>query len=171
MGGLSRPRSLARTDDRDGFDCGRVSLNVWFSRHAWSNQENGSSRTSVICDPATGQIAGFVSLSAGQIERSYLPKKAQRNTPDPVPVLLLGQLAVDLQYQGRGCAHALMIHALRTMLAVSEQIGFIGILTQPVDEDVRSFYRRLDFEDLPFDPMGRMVLRLSDMRHIGMAKQ
>jgi hypothetical protein len=170
MGGLSRPRSLSSTDDRGTFDCGRDSLNAWFCRHAWSNQENGASRTSVICDLATGSVAGYVALSAGQIERAYLPKRAQRNKPDPVPIILLGQLAVDLRFQRRGCAHSLMVFVLRTALRVSADIGCIGLVTQPLDDDVRSFYDSFDFQDLPFDPVGRMILRLADVKHIGIAE-
>jgi predicted N-acetyltransferase YhbS len=145
MGGLSRPRSLSSTDDREAFDCGRDSLNAWFCRHAWSIQENGASRTSVICDLATGSVAGYVALSAGQIERAYLPKRAQLNKPDPVPIILLGQLAVDLRYQRRGCARSLMVFVLRTALRVSADIGCIGIVTQPLHDEVRSFYDGFDF--------------------------
>ncbi|MCF8710416.1 hypothetical protein [Rhizorhapis sp. SPR117] len=95
MGGLTPPRPLAEEDDRDAFDCGRDSLNQWFRRNAWRNQQSGVSRTSVICDSETGRVVGYVSLSAAQIERAFVPKADQRNRPDPLPALLLGQLAVD----------------------------------------------------------------------------
>lgn len=79
MAGLTAPRPLAATDNRHAFDCGRNSLNQWFRRHAWQNQEANVSRTTVICDTATGEVAGYVALSAAQIERALLPKSAQRN--------------------------------------------------------------------------------------------
>jgi hypothetical protein len=63
------PRPLREDDDRDAFDCGRESLNAWFRRHAWHNQVAGISRVNVICDSAKGAIAGYVTLSAAQIER------------------------------------------------------------------------------------------------------
>lgn len=102
MEGLAPPRPLAGDDDCEGFDCGRDSLNQWFRRHAWQNQQSSVSRTSVVCDTQTGEIAGFISLSTGQIERVYLPKAVQRNQPDPLGVILLGQLAVDQHCQGAG---------------------------------------------------------------------
>ena len=125
------------------------------------------SRTSVICDTATGAIAGFVALSAGQIERAHLPKSAQRNRPDPVPVLLMGQLAVDGQYQGRGCARSLMLFALTTAVRFSEEIGCFGVLTHPLDDEVRAFYNRVGFETLPFDPRRGMVVRIVDLKRSG----
>ena len=104
MAGLTPPRPLTAEDDRDSFDCGRESINSWFRRHAWHNQQSGASRTNIVCDTTTGAIAGCVAICAAQIERALLPKSAQRNQPDPLPAILLGQLAVDRRYQGRGLA-------------------------------------------------------------------
>ena len=167
MAGLKPPRPLAADDDREAFDCGRDSLNRWFRRHAWRNQEGNTSRTNVICDTATGSIVGYVSLSAGQIEREYLPKAAQRNRPDPLPVLLLGQLAVDRRYHGRGYARSLMLFALTTAVRVSKDLGCFGVLTHPLDDEVRAFYRRFGFEDLPFDPRHSMFVRMADLERNG----
>jgi hypothetical protein len=60
-------------------------LNAWFRRHAWHNHAAGISRVSVICDAGNGLIAGYVTLSAAQIERDFLAKAQQRNKPDPQP--------------------------------------------------------------------------------------
>src|SRR5271156_3807018 len=97
----SPPRPLFEGDDRKTFDCGRESLNQWFRRHAWTNHVNGMTRVNVIGDPASGRIIGYVALSSSQIERAFLRKRQQRNNPDPVPVTLVGQLAVDKDYQGQ----------------------------------------------------------------------
>lgn len=167
MGGLTPPRPLAAGDERHAFDCGRESLNQWFSRHAWHDQEASVTRTSVMCDAATGAIAGFVALSAGQIERAHLPKSAQRNRPDPIPVLLLGQLAVDRQRQGKGCARSLMLFALTTAVRFSGEIGCFGVLTHPLDDHVRAFYSQFGFETLPFDPRRSMIVRIVDLKRSG----
>ncbi len=102
-----------------------------------------------------------------QIERAYLPKAWQRNRPDPLPAVLLGQLAVDLNYQGRGCANSLMVFALRTAIRFSENVGCFGVLTHLLDDEVRGFYRLFDFEDLPFDPKRGMIVRILDLKHAG----
>jgi GNAT superfamily N-acetyltransferase len=164
MGGLTLPRPLEASDDRNVFDCGREPLNHWFRRHAWHNQQDGTSRTSVIIDTANMAVAGYVTLAASQIERDYLPKPAQRNRPDPMPAILLGQLAVDQRYQGCGCARSLMLFGLRTVLRLSDDIGCYGVVTHPLDEDVRAFYRGFGFQDLPFDPGRAMIIRIMDLK-------
>ena len=164
MGGLTPPRPLEAGDDRDAFDCGREPLNQWFRRHAWRNQQDGTSRTSVVIDTAGIAVAGYVTLVASQISRAHLPKPAQRNRPDPVPAILLGQLAVGRRYQGRGCARSLMLFALRTALRLSDDIGCYGVTTHPLDEEVRTFYRGFGFQDLPFDPGRAMMIRIMDVR-------
>ena len=138
-------------------------MNQWLRRRAWTNQQANVSRTNVTCDPRTGRIIGYVSLSAGQIERAYLPKSAQRNRPDPIPVILLGQLAVDQAHQGRGYSRSLLLFALTTAVRSSAHIGSFGVLTHPLDETVRGFYRRFGFEDLPFDPARSMIVRTVDL--------
>lgn len=160
-------RPLAEDDDRSLFDCGRESLNGWFRRHAWNNQAAGISRTSVICDAATSQITGYVALSAAQIEREFLPKAHRRHKPDPVPVTLLGQLAIDRAYQGQGHARSLLFFALTTALRASRAVGSFGVITHPLDDQVRSFYARWGFEDLPFDPRRAMIVRMADLEKSG----
>ncbi len=163
MGGIAPPRPLAAEDDRVSFDCGRDVLNQWFQRHGWRNQQSGASRISVIEGNANGEIAGFASLSTAQIERAWLSRSAQRNQPDPVPAILLGQLAVDLRHQRRGLARSLLLHALTTVLRVSESVGCCVVMTHPLDEEVRAFYRQFDFAELPFDPGRSMAVRIPDL--------
>jgi len=167
MAGLTAPRPLTGDDDRETFDCGRESLNQWFRRHAWRNQQSGASRTSVVCDATTGAVIGYVSLSAAQIERAYLPKAAQRNQPDPLPAILLGQLAVDERYHRRGYARSLMWFALTTAVRFSKDIGCFGVLTHPLDDGLRAFYQRFGFEELPGDPNRAMIVRMVDLERNG----
>lgn len=167
MAGLTPPRPLTAEDDRTVFDCGRETLNRWFRRRAWPNQQAGVSRTSVVCDPDSGAVVGYVSLSVAQIERAWLPKPQQRDRPDPLPAVLLGQLAVDRRCQGRGYARSLMVFALTTAVRVSREIGCFCVLTHPLDDGVRAFYRGFGFEDLPFDPGRSMAVRIVDLERNG----
>lgn len=169
MATVTPPRPLAEADDRSKFDCGRVSLNNWFRQRAWANHAAGISRTNVICDAETNEIVGYVTLSTAQIERAFLPKPLQRNKPDPVPVTLLGQLAVHKDHQGQGHARSLLLFALRTAVRASREIGSFGVITHPVDDEVRAFYRRRGFVDVPFDPRQAMIIRMVDLEKSGVA--
>jgi GNAT superfamily N-acetyltransferase len=122
------------------------------------------SRVNVITDAASGRIAGYVTLSAAQIERAFLPKSQQLNRPDPVPATLLGQLAVDRDFQGQGHATSLLLFALRTALVAAGTIGSMGVITHPLDDAVRGFYAKWGFQDLPFDPRRAMLVRMVDLR-------
>jgi GNAT superfamily N-acetyltransferase len=167
VGGITPPRPLAETDDRAPFDCGRVSMNHWFRRHGWANHAAGVSRVNVICDTTTSRIAGYVSLSAAQIERASLPKSHRRNMPDPLPATLLGQLAVHREFQARGYARRLLLFALRTALRASQDIASWGVVTHPLDAAMRKFYARHGFQDLSFDLHRAMVVRMADLKKSG----
>lgn len=168
MARLSVPRPLNDDDPIEEFDCGRDSMNAWLRRHALRNHEAGISRVTVVTDLDTHSIAGYVCLCAGHIEREYLPKAAQRNRPENVPVILLGQLAVDRRFQECGVARQLLLYALKTCVALSKDIGCFAVLTHPLDDDVRAFYRRFGFEDLPGDPRRSMAVRIMDLIHNGL---
>ncbi|HET6606908.1 MAG TPA: GNAT family N-acetyltransferase [Rhodopila sp.] len=106
----------------------------WFRRHAWINHAAGISRTNIVCAGAGGPIVGYVTLSAGQIERGALPKPQQRSKPDPIPATLLGQLAVHKDCQGQGYARSLLVFALRAAFRASQEIGSFGVFTRPLGE-------------------------------------
>jgi GNAT superfamily N-acetyltransferase len=167
MAAVTAPRPLGETDDRSRFDCGRDSLNIWFRQRAWANHASGVSRTNVICDVATGEIVGYVTLSSAQIERAFLPKSHQRNKPDPIPVTLLGQLAIHKDHHGQGHARSLLMFALKTAARAAREIGSFGVITHPIDDGVRAFYRRWGFQDLPTDPRGTMIVRIVDLEASG----
>jgi GNAT superfamily N-acetyltransferase len=168
MAGIAPPRPLTEADDRAAFDCGRESMNQWFRRHGWANHAAGLSRANVTCGAETGQIVGYVTLSAGQIERAALPRPLQRNKPDPVPATLLGQLAVHREHQGRGYARSLLLFALRAALRASRDVGSFDVFTHPLDDSARSFYARWGFETLPFDPRRAMIVRMVDLERSGL---
>jgi predicted N-acetyltransferase YhbS len=160
---VSAPRPLTPTDDRERFHCGRASLDNWFRRHALANQLGGASRVSVMTEAASGRIIGFVTLSAAQIERAFLSKRDQRHRPAAVPATLLGQLAVDLDFQGNGYASDLLLFALKTSLLASKSVASIGVITHPLDDALRGFYARRGFLELPFDPRRAMIARMAEI--------
>jgi GNAT superfamily N-acetyltransferase len=160
---FSHPRPLQENDIREGFDCGRSSMNVWFQRNGWNNHINGISRVTIITEVESGRIAAYATLSAAQIQRAFLPKPDQRNRPDPIPVTLLGQLAVDGRFQKRGLAADLLQVMLKTALAGSQIIASAGVVTHPLDGDLRAFYKKYGFADLPNDPRCSMMVPMKEV--------
>jgi hypothetical protein len=167
VGQVTPPRPLAEEDDLSHFNCGRESLNGWLRRHACQNHTTGLSRVNAICEAGTGVIVGYVTLSAAQIEREFLATNKRRNKPDRIPVTLLGQLAIDRAHQGAGHARSLLLFALGTALRASREIASFGVITHPLDDEVRGFYARWGFEDLPFDPRRGMIVRMIDLEKSG----
>lgn len=162
MARLNPPRPLQAGDDLEGFDCGRESMNLWLRRHALRNQLQSLSRTTVFTQRDTGVLVGYVCLAAGQVEREFLPKKARHGAPAAIPVVLLGQLAVDRRFQRQGLARHLLFYALTTSIAMSEDIGCFGVLVHPLDYAMRAFYAKFGFVDLPGDPHQSMIVRIAD---------
>lgn len=109
----------------------------------------------------------YVSLTAAEIKREYLPKSQQRHRPESVPAVLLGQLAVDSNYQGQDLAQSLLYFAFHTNMKISEQIGCACLITHPLDEKAREFYKHWGFEETPFDPKGSMIIKVSDLKNNG----
>ena len=163
---LTAPRLLKKDDDIGNFDCGEAALNHWFQRHAWGNQSSGATRTYVVMEAETGYIAGYIALTTGHVERECLTKQDRRNKPNPVPILLLGQLAIDVRYQGQGLGSDLLQYAFRTAIAVSEKVGVIGIVTHPINDNARQFYQRYGFSRRLNTANGALFVRIKDLRAV-----
>jgi GNAT superfamily N-acetyltransferase len=103
-------------------------------------------------------VAGFYSLAAGAVAHELAAGKLRRNMPDPIPVLVLGRLGVDLGFQGRGLGSALLRDAILRSLQAAEIAGIRALLVQAKNESARAFYLRSGFFESPIDPMILMIL-------------
>ncbi|MGZ8286384.1 MAG: GNAT family N-acetyltransferase [Allosphingosinicella sp.] len=119
------------------FDCGEPALNDWLKQRALRN-ESRFSRTYVVCDEIR-VVANFC-VSAGAVERSSAPTKVRRNAPDTIPVSIIGRLAVDRGYSGRGLGADLLSDALRRIAVASQSIGIRAVLVHAKDEKAKGFY-------------------------------
>lgn len=143
-------------------------MNQWLRRHALHNQQQNISRTTVFTERETGKLVGYVALATGH-EREFLPKKERHGRPAVLPVVLLGQLAVDRRCQGQGMARQLLFYALTTSVALSKDVGCSGVITHPLDDELRSFYAKFGFVDLSGDPRRAMIVRIADAVKSGFA--
>ena len=97
---ICRPERLSARHDFSGFDSGEPALDDWLRRRAEQNEASGASRTYVVC--AGTKIVGYYTLAAGAVTRADAPGQIRRNMPFPVPVILLGRVAVDKSFHGGG---------------------------------------------------------------------
>jgi GNAT superfamily N-acetyltransferase len=120
-GSLAAPETLAQHHDLDPFDCGIPVLDEWLKRRARRNETEGASRTFVISDGP--RVVGYYSLAAASILHSEATGRVRRNMPDPVPALLLGRLAVDRNWHGRGMGSDLLSDAVLRAIGAADLIG------------------------------------------------
>ena len=161
MGPLGPPEPLASRHDISQFSSGVPTLDGWLSGKARLNEAKGGARTYVACDG--DRVAGFYSLAASSVERGRVSSRVGRGMPDPVPVILLGQLAVDEAYRGRRLGADLMIDAARRSLAAAGVVGARAIAVQAIDERARAFYEKFGFR--PFSDREPLmpILRMSEI--------
>jgi GNAT superfamily N-acetyltransferase len=161
IAGLTAPARLTASHSLQPFDCGAPSLSDWLTRQALKNEASGASRTYVVCIDNT--VVGYYSLATGAVVRDEAPKPLQRNTPDPIPVMVLGRLAVDRRYQGQGIGKALLRDAMLRVLQAAEIVGVRAILVHALSEDAKRFYLTHGFLESPLAPM-TLCLALGTLR-------
>ena len=161
MGIVTAPAPLDGTQETAEFDCGNDTLNDWLKKRALKNQESGASRTFVVCE--NDRVVGYYALASGSVERIEVPKSIARNMPEPIPVMVLGRLAVDLSIQGQRLGGSLLKDALLRTLKVSQDVGIRAVLVHAISEDAKRFYHAYGFKVSPIDPMTLIL----PIRYIG----
>ena len=157
----SAPQPLAEHHVVDAFECGEPSLDDWLKRRATGNQTSGASRTYVVCEGKA--IVGYYCLAAGALGHADAPGPLRRNRPDPIPVMVLGRLAIHKDHHQAGLGTALLRDALTRTLQAAEIAGIAALLVHALSEDAKRFYRSRGFVESPVKPM-TMCLILESAR-------
>lgn len=147
---LQSPVPLTATHEVAGFDCGEPSLDGWLKQRAMRNEGRGASRTYVVC--AGGRVVGYYCLAAGSVACESAPGRVRRNMPDPIPLMVLGRLAVDRAWKGRGLGKALLRDAILRTLQVAEIVGVKALVVHALSEDAARFYESQGFHASPTNP-------------------
>jgi predicted N-acetyltransferase YhbS len=159
--GVEAPVPLNQSHDLTSFDCGNADLSEWLKKKALTNHISGASKTFVVCD--NNQVVAYYSLAAGSIEHQFVNAKIKRNQPNPIPIVILGRLAVDKTYQKQGLEFDLVKDAVQRVFSAAEVIGIRSILVHAIDESARTFYE----QKCGFTPSGfqdkTLVLLLTDV--------
>lgn len=149
---LSGPEPLSAVHDVSGFNCGKLALDHWLKTRALSNQEKGF--TAVLVVHEAGRVVGYYGLAPTAVVPSVLPRAIRTGQPpDPVPCLLLGQLATDLAWSGHGIGTGLLKHALERCVTAAALVGGRALMVNAVDAEAAGFWQRRGFTPSKDDPL------------------
>lgn len=149
---LSAPEPITASHDVSGFSCGKPVLDRWLKTRALSNQEKGFTAVIVVHDD--NRVVGYYGLAPTAVLPNHLPRAIRTGQPpDPVPCLLLGQLAIDERWIGQGIGTGLVKHALQRCVAAASLIGGRALIVNAVDSEAAFFWRRCGFIASKDDPL------------------
>lgn len=148
---LTAPQLLSEMHVIDGFDCGIASLNEWLVKNALKNQYSNASRTFVVCDQEQ-TVLGYYCLAAGSLTHEEAIGSIRRNMPSPIPIIVLGRLAVDFRAQGKELGKSLLRDAVLRSQKISQQLGARALLVHAISEEAKRFYLKYGFKSSELSP-------------------
>ncbi len=162
--GFHEPAALEAWHRTEDFQCGVRSLDDWLRKHALQSHRSGGSRVFVTTAPDP-DIVGYYALAAGAVMSRDAPARLVRGlaVDQPVPVVLLGRLAVDVRHQDQHLGRSLLLDAMMRVLQAGELIGIRALLVHAVDERAREWYAQFGFERSPTHPL-HLILLIKDLR-------
>lgn len=146
---------LAEAHRLDSFRCGKPELEFWLKQRARKNQLEAASRTFVVC--AGNEVVGYYAISAGAVLHETVPGNVRRNMPEPIPVAVLGRLAVHSDWNGQGVGAGLLKDAVLRTARLAEEIGIRALLCHAIDENAKKFYLHHGFIESPIEPLTVML--------------
>jgi len=160
-------RPLDTAVDTGGFRCGQPQLDDYLRRYAAQDQRRGVARVFVATPrPDARHLAGFFSLSAGSVSCADLPQEMARKIPRyPVPVALLGRLAIDQAFHGQGLGGMLLVDACHKVVQASRVLAVAALVVDAKDAAAVGFYRHFGFVTLAGRP-DRLLLPWAVLRKL-----
>ena len=155
MGKITPPELINNSHLIEQFESGEPVLDDWLKKRALKNDENSASRTFVIHEAKS--VVGYYALATGSVVADKVSGQLRRNMPDPIPVMVLGRLAVDINYQHQGLGRSLLKDAVLRTLRVSQEVGVKAMLVHALSDSAKHFYKRFGFVESPFDSMMLML--------------
>ena len=142
---------LGKKHDRRVFSCGDDALDTYLKKRASQEAKKKIATTFVMAESLTNAVVGYYTLSATSILLDDLPDETARKLPKYplVPATLLGRLAIDSSYQGRGYGELMIIDALRRALQATTEVASYAVVVDAINERAQSFYQRYEFCTFP----------------------
>jgi GNAT superfamily N-acetyltransferase len=158
---LAAPQPIDANHEVVGFDSGVPALDDWLKRRARANQGSCASRTYVVCEDR--RVVAYYALASGGVDIDVAPGHVRRNMPDPVPIAVLGRLAIERTHQRHGLGRPLVRDASNRVLQAAGIIGIRAIVVHAISTEAKAFYLALGFEVSPLQPMTLMAT-LADLK-------
>ena len=160
---------LGRNHDRADFSCGNEILDAYLKELARQDERRRVAAPFVAVEKtAPSKILGYYTLSASRVELAEVPPDAAKKLPryPHVPVTLIGRLAVDLRWRGRGLGEFLLMDALHRSLRQSSEIGAAAMIVDAVDDTAARFYKRFQFTELGGRASMRLYVPMQDVAEL-----
>ncbi|MBD2487423.1 GNAT family N-acetyltransferase [Aulosira sp. FACHB-615] len=152
---LHPPQPIKPEHELTDFNSGNAELDEWLQKRALNNEASGASRTYVVT--IEQKVIAYYCLANGSVLNTTAPGKVRRNMPNTIPVMVIGRLAVDSNWQGKGIGRALVLDAVIRTLQAANIAGIRAILVHVMSEEAKQFYERCGFVASPVAPMTLMI--------------
>ena len=154
--GIKAPELLTDEHVLDVFSCGKPELDDWLIKKALKNHKRNNTRVYVVYDD-NNKVIGYYAIAMGSVQRESALSSLKRNSPNPIPMVVLARLAVDEGYKGRGIGVGLLKDCVLRSVHAMNVVGGAGILVHALDDEAKAFYKRFGFNESPIDAMTLMA--------------
>lgn len=154
--GIKAPELLTDEHVLDVFSCGKPELDDWLIKKALKNHKRNNTKVYVVCDD-NNKVIGYYAIAMGSVQRESALSSLKRNSPNPIPMVVLARLAVDEGYKGRGIGVGLLKDCVLRSVHAMNVVGGAGILVHALDDEAKTFYKRFGFNESPIDAMTLMA--------------
>lgn len=153
---FSAPVPLDDDHRLDAFRC----TEPWLKQRAGRNQRDSASRCFVVCEG--DDVVGYYALAAGAVVHAVAPGNIRRNMPEPIPVVVLGRLAVHQEHSGKGIGSGMLKDAVQRSMRLAKELGIRAMLAHAISEDAKQFYLHHGFVPSQIEPR-TLLLNLSKL--------
>jgi len=160
---ITAPELLTVNHNILSFSCGVQELDDWLKKKAIKNQSQNNAKVYVVTDSDTEQVVGYYAIAMGSVQRENAIGSFRRNSPNPIPMLVLARLAVHIEYHRHSIGAGLLKDCVLRSVEAMNIVGGAGILVHAIDDPAKYFYKRFGFTESPIDSMTLMV-RIIDIK-------
>ena len=143
---------LNKDHKKSDFNCDNALLNNYIQKQAKQDVNRDLSACYVLNDSNNRRVLGYFTLSGNSIDRNEFPNELRARMPPSYgnhPTILLGRLAIDNKVKGNGFGSILLMDALKKCVDISESLGVLAVIVEPIDEEAISFYKKYGFILIP----------------------